>query len=177
MRTKRLVFTLAIALGISVLPALAAEGANACAVTTVPNPPFVPPSPFTVFEDSATHFAYGTPGLWAFVFTRWKLGGWEGNKLPYFSVNYDWKTEKTPQMTVEAKRLDADGPVVLSERVIGAGASFRYGEAPDLTKPGATGAMITALHIPAAGCWEISAVYKPKTGSVQKMSYTILVEP
>ncbi len=174
MRTRSFVFAVAITLGISVFPALAAEGANACAVTAAPNPAFVPPTPFTPGEESGTHFAYGTPGLWAFVFTRWKLGGWEGNKLPYFSVNYDWEKERSPQMTVEAKRLDATAPVVLSDRVIGAGLSSSYGEAPGLTKPGA---MITALHIPTAGCWEISAVYKPPTGSVQKLTYTILVEP
>ncbi len=177
MRTKRSFSVLLVSLGISVFPASAAGGDNACAVTAAPEPSFVPPPQFSPYTSAdSEHFLYGTPGLWALVFTRWKLGSWEGNKLPYFSVHYDWKRDQSPQMqmTVEAKRLDAPAPPVRADHVSGVGPSSRYGEEPDLTKPGA---LITALRIPAAGCWEITARYTPPTGAVEKLSYTILVEP
>ena len=150
-----------------------AVAADTCVVTPAPEPPFVPPSGFDAFT-AGGNFLYGTPGLWAYVHTHWKLGGLDGNKLPYFSQYYDWKTEKQPHMTVEARRLDAPAPAVTSERVNGAGPSFRYGEQPDLTKPGF---MVTALHIPTAGCWQITARYTPPSGKGETLSYTILVEP
>ncbi len=176
MRTKRLFCVLSIALGISTLPAPAADGDNACAVTAAPKPPFVAPSQFAPNRSlDGEYFFYGTPGLWALVHTRWKLGGLDGNKLPYFSEHYNyWKREGSPQMTVEARRLDAAAPPVRAERVNDAGPSFRYGEQPDPTNPGF---MVTALRIPTAGCWEISASYTPPTGTAERLSYTILVEP
>lgn len=176
MRNECLLFALAIALGASALPALAADN-SACAITAAPNPPFVPPAQFAPYTfGDGEHFLYGTPDLWALVFTRWKLGSGQGNKLPYFSVRYDWKTEKRPQMTVEAKRIDEAAPTVRGEEVIGAGPSSNGfpAEQPDPTKPGA---MLTRLRIPAAGCWEITAKYTPPTGTVQKLSYRVLVEP
>ncbi len=180
MRTKHMFLGLAVILGISVLPAIGAEGGNACAVTAAPNPPFVPPPQFTPYTiGDGEHFLYGTPGLWALVFTRWKLGGQTGNKLPYFSVHYDWRQDASPQapMIVEAKRLDADAPPVRADHVSGTGPSSRGfpAEPPDPTKPGA---LLTALRIPTAGCWEITAQYTPPRGGVaEKLSYTILVEP
>jgi len=164
MRSAILLLGIAIAIGAPL--ASAADGA--CAVTKL-NPDFVPPPGFELNGNF-----YGTPGLWAYIVTtRWNLGDWHGNKLPYFSQYYDWKTEKQPHMTVEARRLDAPAPPVQSERVNGAGPSHLADEPVDLSKPGF---MVTALHIPAAGCWEITARYTPPSGKVETLSYTIVVE-
>jgi hypothetical protein len=177
MRTKRLFCVIAITLGTSALPALAADPDHACAVTTAPKPPFVAPPQFAPNRsvDEEPFFFYGKPGLWALVRPHWKLGGLEGNKLPYFSEHYNyWNREGSPQMTVVARRTDAAAPPVRAEQVNGAGPSFRYGEQPDPANPGF---MVTALRIPTAGCWEITAQYTPPTGIAEKLSYTILVEP
>ncbi len=77
-------------------------------------------------------------------------------------------------MTVEARRLDAAVPPVRADHVNGAGPSTRYGEQPDPNNPGF---MVTALRIPTAGCWEITAHYTSPSGIAEKLSYTILVKP
>jgi len=117
---------------------------------------------------------HGTPGLTARIHTLWKLGGLDGNKLPYFSQHYDWSIEKHPNMTVEARRLDGEAPIVRAERVNGATLAPLKRESSSAIR---TDFMVTALHIPTAGCWEITARYTPPSGKVETLSYTILVEP
>ncbi len=178
MHTNRLICVLAITLGASALPAHAADAGMSCAVSTAPKPPFVAPPQFapTRSVDNGYAFFYGTPGLWALVYPHWKLeGAFYGNKMVFFSEHYSfWKRAGNPQMTVEARRLDAAAPPVKADHVNGAGPSFRYGEQPDPSNPGF---MTTALPIPTAGCWEISAHYTSPSGISEKLSYTILVEP
>jgi len=175
MRTKRLFCVLAITLGISALHA--ADPGTSCAATTAPKPPFVAPPQFapTRSVDGGSAFFHGTPGLWGLVYPHWKLGGLEERKIVFFSEHYNyWKREGNPQMTVEARRMDAAAPPVQADHVNGAGPSFRYGEQPDPNNPGF---MSTALQIPTAGCWEITAHYTSPSGIAEKLSYTILVEP
>ena len=171
---RSLCFVLGTALLVGVPPASFGQSNGACPVTVAPQPPFVPPPQWEpVGSSGGKYFLFGTSGLWAFVHTHWKLHA-DGRKLPYFSEYFDWMTETPPRMTVLAKRLDAPAPVVQAERVNRAGPSSRYGEQPDLTKPGF---MVTALEIPSAGCWEISARYSPPQRDPQMVSYTVLVEP
>src|ERR1039458_8627858 len=55
---------------------------NKCAVTTAPNPPFVPPPPYSPYAGEGD-FLYGTDSLWTIVHPGpWKLGHY-GAKLPY----------------------------------------------------------------------------------------------
>ncbi len=177
MRTKPLICAIAVTLGSSAFPVHAADAGMSCPVTTAPKPPFVAPPQFapTRSVDNGYAFFYGAPGLWALVYPNWKRDGvFYGNKLVFFSEHYNyWKREGSPQMTVEARRLDAEAPPVRADHVNGAGPSFRYGEQPDPNNPGF---MITALPIPTAGCWEITARYTPASGIAEKLSYTILVE-
>jgi hypothetical protein len=178
MRAKHLFSVFAITLGISALPTYAADPGMSCAVTPAPKPPFVAPRQFAPARsvDRENAFFYGTPGLWALVYPHWKLeGAFYGNKLVFFSEHYNyWKREGSPRMIVEARRLDAAAPPVQADHVNGAGPSFRYGEQPDPNNPGF---MVTALPIPTAGCWEITAHYTSPSGIAEKLSYTILLEP
>jgi hypothetical protein len=180
MHRRRLTSVLAIAVGISVLPAPAADAGASCAVTAPPKPALVAPPQYapTRSVDSERAFFYGTPGLWALVYPVWKLDGvFYGNKMVFFSEHYNyWKREGRPPMTVEAKRLDAEAPLVNADHVNGAGPSFRpgAGEQPD---PGNPGFMTTALPISTPGCWEITARYTAPSGAAEKLSYTVLIEP
>jgi len=119
-----------------------------------------------------SYFIHGSPGLSANIHTLWRLGTVDGNKLPYFSQYYRWNTEKEPHMTVEARRLDGDSPIVHAIRVNGATLNREYREPPE----GPSVSFMTAsLQIPAAGCWEITARYTPPSGKVETHSYTVLV--
>jgi hypothetical protein len=133
-------------------------------VTEAPNPSFIPPSGRTPYTASDGRFYFGAPGLWALVTPHWKLGS-TGNKLPYFSENYnpqrgDWEHL---EMAVFARRLDAPAPLVWVPRVSGTTSS--------------PGAMITGLDIPTTGCWEVTARYHPAGRDPEILSYTVLVEP
>lgn len=153
-----------------------AQNSGGCAATEAPATPFVPPPEFgPAPKIVGPSFLYGTPGLWAYVVrTHWKLHGYEQNKLPYFSQSYNWKAEPAyTKMVVLARRLDAPAPLVWSDVVNGAGPSHGAGEPEDLSKPGF---MVTALDIPTAGCWEISARYTVARGLYHTLSYTVLVE-
>ena len=168
-----------LALGAAVLASIPqasiAADSSACAVTAAPNPAFAAPPKWEMkgpFQEN--YFLFGTTGLWAWVHNHWKLG-MDGRKLPYFSAYYDWwGGEHHPEMVVVARRLDEPASLVWAEEVNGAGPSFRFGEAPDPAKPGF---MVTRLEIPTAGCWEISARYRPVGREPQVLTYTVLVEP
>jgi hypothetical protein len=133
-----------------------------CAVTTAPDPPFVPPAPYSRYAGENS-FLYGTDSLWTIVSrpSEWKLGR-DGAKLPYFRRGYDYMKEMDPHLTLVGRRLDAAAPLVRSD-----GASGGMAKGSDL----AGMFMVTSLDIPEAGCWEISAHYQNQT-----LTYTVRVE-
>jgi hypothetical protein len=170
---RNLGFVLGMAFAACIPQTVLAQGSPPCAVTKAPASAFEPPAGFDrpVLQDDS--FLLGNNWLWAFVRPTWKLN-LNNKKLPYFSQFYDWQTERPPKMSVVARRLDAPAPLVWADHINGAGPSFRYGEQPDLSKPGF---MVTALDIPSAGCWEVSAQYEPPQRNRVTLTYTVLVEP
>jgi len=129
-----------------------------CLTPLPPDPLFVPPIQYPSGWPGGGTFWYGTDSLWTALRTDGKLtasryenGGVFKTKLVFWARDFDWQKERVPKLIVTGKRLDGDAPDVEAH----ASAAFvpaKLGLAP----PG----MMTALDIPAAGCWEITAHYR-----------------
>jgi hypothetical protein len=77
-------------------------------------------------------------------------------------------TEPAPRLTVVARRLDSNAPLVWNAL---ANHAFIEGE-------GAAGMfMVTGVDIPSSGCWEIAAQYLGPDNPIQTLTYTVWVEP
>ncbi len=146
------------------IPAVAADR-ESCPVTTAPEPPFAPPAPYS--SNVGSHeFLYGTPALWTVVYPDWRIHS--GGKLAFFRQGYDAMKEMDPQLSVVARRLDGDAPLVRNRR---ANNAFIEGR-------GLAGMfMVTGIDIPAAGCWEIAVRYVGSPESAQTLTYTVWVKP
>ena len=141
-----------------------------CPVTTPPEPPFIPP----IYDElSENEFPVGTEKLWTYLS---KSGIWEWEphkpghehqvqpltvKITWLSVDYDWRTELRPNLTVTGKRLDGPAsPLLLLPPTNIAGRNARYGF------------MLSGVYVPTPGCWEITGDYKG-----QKLSFVVWVQP
>jgi hypothetical protein len=165
MRSRCLIFALSLAISAGCLcPSLAANKRK-CPVTKSSDHPFVPP-PYnsTVGIDE---FWYGTPALWTLIYPRWRVHG-VGQKLPYFRQGYDWMEEPSPLLTVVARRLDSNAPLVWNGG---------YANNASIEGQGAGGMfMVTGVDIPSSGCWEIAAHYLGPD-NIQSLTYTVWVDP
>jgi hypothetical protein len=126
------------------------EGAPAsCRITRPPDPPFVPPAPYSTLEGSVGDFWYGTPALWTALRRdgTWELpynDGAYGQKVFWWRQGYDWRGEPQPPLTVTGRRIDGSaGPLVAS--------SATNAFAKDIGS-----AMLVGVRIPAAGCWQVT---------------------
>ena len=81
-------------------------------------------------------------------------------KLVYWQRGFDWRSQPEPELVVKARRLDGEEPPVSGEP----------GKAVFVTSK--TPAIMTAIDIPSAGCWEITASYEGHT-----LSFVVSVEP
>ena len=140
------------------------NGKDECPITKAPDPPFVPPQPYSPAVGS-NEFLYGSAALWIVVHPGWRVHS--GGKLPFFRQGYDWKKGGRPRLTVVARRLDGKGPLVL-ERLAGSG----YDEGKGLEGM----FMVTGIDIPSSGCWEIGAQYVDASRDVHTLAYTVWVE-
>ena len=133
-------------------PALQGSQA-ACSITRAPQPPFIPPSPYSM-QAPGGDFWYGSPALWTAIAHG---GTWPG--LPYESGSYvqkvfwwrdgyDWRSEPSPQLSVRGVRID--GPAKPFEA---SAATNAFG-----TDIGSS--MLVLIHIPTSGCWNITGQYK-----------------
>lgn len=122
-----------------------------CPITRPPDPPFVPPPPYSPSAPSLYQgFWYGSAALWTLPRAD---GIWRG--LPYYRGSYtqkvfwwrrgyDYQSDPYPDLIVTGTRLDAP--------------------APPLTASGATNGsrddirsfMVVGVDIPTTGCWEIT---------------------
>jgi hypothetical protein len=139
-----------------------------CPVTVRPAHPFTPPS---AYQADANAFWLGTEKLWTHV-TEPGIWQWEPHKpghehqvqpltakLFWMSLNYDWRAEPHPELTVTGRRLDGSAPALL---VMPAQNAF----------PGPGAAMVVGVYVPTPGCWEIAGEYKG-----EKLSFVVWVEP
>jgi hypothetical protein len=146
------------------VPSMAADR-QSCPITRPSDPPFTPPAPYS--SSAGSHeFLYGSPALWTVVYPNWHIHS--GGKLPFFRQGYDWTKEEAPRLTVVARRLDREQPLVWNEW---ANSGFIEGK-------GLAGMfMVTGIGIPASGCWEIAAHYVENQRNVQTLTYTVWVAP
>jgi hypothetical protein len=145
-----------------ITPALAADR-QSCPVTRASARPFVPPSPYSTGQHE---FLYGSPALWTVLHAEWHVHS--GGKLPYFRQGYDWMKEKEPRLTVVARRLDGNAPLVWNG----------WANNGSIEGRGPAGMfMVTGLDIPSPGCWEIAAHYAESRDKIQTLTYTVWVEP
>ncbi len=123
-----------------------------CPTTLPPTPAFVPPAPYNTA--SIAGFWYGTEALWIQlpVDGTWRGlpfdGKSYGQKIFWFSRDYDWHTSRQPDIVVTSRRLDADGPRFVlktaTNAILGSGMQ----------------AILTGAVLPTAGCWEITGHYR-----------------
>jgi hypothetical protein len=147
-----------------VSPQIATEnkGVENCGVTRSTDTLFVPPSPYLRDTTPPRMFWYGSEQLWTVLdsdatWSQAPLADYQGfrTKLTYWSTNFDRRTEPEPKLTVTAQRLDHESPVVVGAPAFPV---FIRGPMP--------AAMMTAVDIPASGCWKITAQYRD-----QKLSF------
>ena len=169
MNSRCLVLTFLIAISAGCLcPSLAAKK-RGCPATKPSDHPFVPPPPYKSTVGRG-EFLYGTPALWTVIYPGWRLhdGGQHGQKLPYFRQGYDWMKEPSPLLTVVARRLDSNAPLVWNGG---------YANNASIEGEGAAGMfMVTGVDIPSSGCWEIAAHYLGPDNPIT-LTYTVWVEP
>jgi hypothetical protein len=138
-----------------------------CLTTLTPNPVFVPPAPYPLSAPDG-QFWYGTDMLWTTlnIDGKWHMqdnvlhGKGYRTKLVFSRLGFDWHKELQPKFIVTSKRLDAKAPLVPAEP---ANAVFLPCNAP---------AIMTAIDIPTAGCWELTARYNGQT-----LTFIVSVEP
>ena len=148
------------------IPNAFAAGTEAdCPVTQAPAQPFVPPKGY--HPDPGGDFALGTLGLWANVYTHWKLN-FNQNKIPFFSEDFIFGKNE-PRLVVVARRLDSPAPLVWADFVT------EGDPVPKISNN--HGFMITSLPIPTVGCWEITARYSPSLNKNHALTYTVWVGP
>jgi len=127
-----------------------------CPVTLPPDPPFVPPAPYSAQPMGG--FWYGTPRLWTRLSgTRWqfrrKSSGyfekvvwfWEGLSLADWSRTRRSPSGPRPTLWITATRLDRNAPSVTAL------ATLAYREEDWKAF------LLAGIDIPEAGCWEIMA--------------------
>jgi len=136
------------------------KNTRGCSVTRPSDRPFVPPKPYWAGHGDG-EFYYGTPALWTIVYPDWHI---HSSKMPFWRVGYDWMTEADPRLTVAARRLDREAPLVWNGWANNA-----------WDKSGSF--MTTGVDIPSSGCWEIAAHYVASPANIQTLTYTVWVAP
>jgi hypothetical protein len=141
-----------------------------CPVTTPPAHPFTPPAWSEPGDDS---FWLGSEKLWT---EGSKSGVWEWEphkpghehevqpltvKISWGSVDYYWRKEPRPNLTLTGRRLDGEAPPLLLMPMTNiAGPNARHGF------------MLSGVYVPTPGCWEITGEYNG-----QKLSFVVWVQP
>jgi hypothetical protein len=80
-------------------------------------------------------------------------------KIFWGSVDFNYREEYPPKLKVTGRRLDGDGPPLLTLT-------------PTNAFPGPTAAMLVGVYVPTPGCWEITGDYKG-----QKLSFVVWIQP
>jgi hypothetical protein len=128
-----------------------------CPITKPPDPPFIPPAPYSAEVDPAS-FWFGTPRLWTLLRVD---GTWKGlphyapddptfrQKLFWWRQGYKVKEEPQPKLRITGKRLDSSAPPALL-------ADHASNGWQDPAQP----FMVVGINLPTLGCWEIKGQYQ-----------------
>ena len=134
-----------------------------CPATTPPAHPFTPPAWYEPADDD---FWLGSEKLW----TEGNKSGvweWEPNKpgeehltvkICWGSVDYYWRTEPRPNLTVTGRRLDGEAPPLLTSTTHIGGPNAGHGF------------MLSGVYVPTPGCWEITGENRG-----EKLSFVVWV--
>jgi hypothetical protein len=130
---------------------------GACAVTTPPAQPFVPPAPYPA-TPSFGEFWYGTNQLW----TALPLDGtWKNlphytptdptfrQKVFWWRQGYNPSTEPQPNLTVAGRRLDFSASPLLADPT--ANGAWVQPDQPFIT---------SGINLPTLGCWQVTGHYQ-----------------
>lgn len=140
-----------------------------CPVTTPPAHPFTPSAWYKPGDDS---FWLGSEKLWteghkSGVWDWERHEPWAGNltvKISWGSVDYDWRKEPRPKLTLTGRRLDGEAPPLLlapmTHILLGGQSGPNVGR----------GAMLSGVYVPTPGCWEITGDYRG-----EKLSFVVWV--
>jgi hypothetical protein len=126
--------------------------AEACPVTPLPSPAFVPPAPYAQSPILPGSFWYGTDDLWINVYPHSSLRQFV--KFPVWSKDFDpsefeglgGAIQLNPTFTVTMKLLDGHTPPLQNLN------RTTFGLYPPV--------MLTSLDLPSTGCWSITIKYK-----------------
>jgi hypothetical protein len=144
-----------------------------CPVTVAPANPFRPPA---WYEPADDEFWLGSEKLWT---QGNKSGVWEWEphkpghehevqpltvKISWGSVDYYWRNEPRPSLTITGKRLDGEAPPLLLMPMT----HILPGPGPN----GGPGTMLAGVYVPTPGCWEITGEYRG-----EKVSFVVWVQP
>jgi hypothetical protein len=158
-----LVEAVRIAESLAVLSEPAPDGGyENCPVTLPADSPYTPLPPYPSTPPHTRYFWYGSDSLWLMlpVDGKWKQLAY-GEKLFWWREGFDGSVEQQPELVVSARRLDgAAAPVATRPR------------ATNAYHPDFHWAILTGLHLPSYGCWEITGSYH---GS--ELSFTIWAAP
>jgi hypothetical protein len=123
--------------------------ADTCPVTTAPEPPFVPPSPYP--EAAEKTFYIGTPQLWVSVYPgpwrglpRWREG--YRQKIVWWSEGYNAKVDPLPAISISGQRLDGDAPPMVVTGANGSWTNIDF--------------IMSGVNFPTTGCWKITGKFK-----------------
>jgi len=148
---------------------IANDPSETCPVTRPPDPPFVPPAPYPAKPPSEHQFWFGTQRLWTLLPVD---GTWRGlrpyspttpgfrQKVFWWRKDYDCWEDPKPELTVEAKRLDAAAP------------SFFIPRATSGYEQHLKSFMLVGADFPTRGCWEVTGRFKG-----DELSFVVWVAP
>lgn len=159
-----------------VVPAAAVAASEevpaSCPVTLPSEPALIPPGRYPETPPGRPHaFWYGTPGLWTMLPSNGIFTGIASpspglpgevatrNKSFWWSPGFHPRATPDPQLKVEARRLNGEGPAYKQPWITNA-------HAPEFG--GWT--MLYMLDLPTVGCWEVTTSY----GS-DRVSYVVWV--
>ena len=139
---------------------------SSCPVTHPPERPFVPPAPYQGKPGKGV-FWFGSEKLWTWLLAD---GVWQGlhtesgygNKLFFYSVNFDWNKDRTRRVVITGKRRDAGAPPFVTEGRCCSGGGV----------PPNYWFIVAGVDIPAPGCWEITADNRG-----ENLSFVVWVAP
>lgn len=152
------------------IPPPRAEGTTVCPVTQPGERAYTPPAPYPATPPGEDHFWHGSDALWTALP---KNGVWAylprqadgyGQKFFAWRVGYDPMQELQPALVVEGRRLDGDAPPLTGHE------PATHAFAADIVS-----AMLTGLAIPTAGCWEVTATYRPETDEAARLTFVIAI--
>jgi len=85
-------------------------------------------------------------------------------KISWGSVDYEWRKEPRPNLTITGRSLDGEAPPLLLMPMTHI-----------LPRPGPNagpGTMLAGVYVPTPGCWEITGEYRG-----EKLSFVVWVQP